>query len=1263
MSDKPWQISADTGGTFTDCFGVPPGAGQNEARLVKVLSSGRLRVAVGEVLDDQCLRLNLPPGWLTPDGFFVGFHIEIDGRAIAVAGWDASRSELRLAAPCPTLHALPIIDLFTGEEAPVLGARLLTGTGPRDAFPPLDFRLGTTRGTNALLERKGAPVACFVTRGFADLLVIRDQRRPDLFALHHQRPRPLYDRVIEIEERLDAAGNILTPLDPAFESAARAALDAGIRVAAVALLHSYRNPAHEQAIRDRLLGLGFQHVSLSGELAPLIRIVPRAETAVVDATLTPVMRGFLDHIDGALGGERDFLTMTSAGGLEPVTAYRPKDSLLSGPAGGVVGAATAARALGFEKIITFDMGGTSTDVARHDGDFLYRFEQKVGDARLLSPALKIETVASGGGSICQWTESGLRVGPESAGADPGPACYGRGGPLTITDVNLLLGRIDPDNFGIPIGEENLRAATAALQSLAREMGASAPSDESALLQGLAAIATEQMADAIRTISLREGADPADYALVAFGGAGPLHACDIAESLGMATVLVPREAGLLSAYGIHHASVERFAERQTLQPLEECLTSLLDTLRDLADEAGKTLRADLGGEVPLKIRRQLAELRLAGQDSSLTCEIDDPAALADQFRARYTSIFGYPPEPGRRIELVTLRVVVSTTEAPAPDDKSPTGSAGAPINPVESQTQPSLVDRSTLSPGTEIIGPRVIQDPFSTLYLKPGWTATVAANRGLIVNRSAAPPPEVERSEHPETAIERELFRHRFENLVEEMGAMLQRSAISTNVKERADFSCALLDANGELVANAPHIPVHLGALGLCVREVVRVLPPRPGDTLITNHPGFGGSHLPDVTLITPVFTNHPETLVGYVANRAHHAEIGGISPGSMPPDAKCLAEEGVVIAPTRLIERGEARFAEIERLLTRDAPFPTRHLADNLADLHAQLAANRRGCALLEQLADSHGAETLRGHLEGLATQARDSLRRHLEATGFSEGRAEERLDDGTVIRVCLSRHPESGRLVIDFTGTAASHPGNLNATPAIIRSAVLYVLRLWSQSPVPLNEGLLREVDIVLPRCFLNPDFSDDPRRCPAVVGGNVEISQRVVDALIRAIGFQAGSQGTMNNFLFGNERFGYYETIGGGAGAGPGHHGAGGLHTHMTNTAITDPEILEHRYPVRLRSFSLRPGSGGKGRYHGGDGLIREVEFLEPLRVSLLTQHRNEAPQGLEGGAPGARGRQTLTRDGESRELPGITAIEVEPGDLLRIETPGGGGYGRPA
>jgi 5-oxoprolinase (ATP-hydrolysing) len=1250
-----FRIRVDTGGTFTDCWGMAEG--EERPRLAKVLSSGRLRVPVREWLRGNEALLGLPPAWRAGRSFFTGYKMESAGERALVLAFNADEGRVVLSRALPPAES---VDLFTGEEAPVLGARLLTGT-PLDApFPPMDFRLATTRGTNALLERKGAPVALFVTEGFADLPVIRDQRRPDLFALRHERPEPLHARVVEVRERLDAGGNVLTKLqlDPALEAAARAALGSGITVAAVALLHAHLNPAHEAALRDWLLGLGFAHVSTSAELAPLVKILPRLETAVANATLHPVMQAFLDHLHERLGGESGgekggrLLMMTSAGGLEPMGRFRPKDSLLSGPAGGVSGAAAVAEELGFSRVLTFDMGGTSTDVARYDGGFAYDFEQRVGAARILSPALRIETVAAGGGSICRWSEGGLRVGPESAGAAPGPACYGLGGPLTITDVNLLLGRIDPGNFGIPLTDSNLAAAREAALALQAEAGLAADEPDPGFLAGLLELAVEQMADAIRTISVREGADPADYALLAFGGAGPLHACAIAERLGIDTILVPGEAGLLSAYGLECAGIERFAEAQIDRPADD--PGLAEVFAGIEAEALRSLEE--GGESG-RIVRRLAEVRLAGQDAALTIEADPDKCLTEAFARRYRSVFGYDPPADRRPEVVSYRAIAGTGRSrprdltglgasPKPLESDPTGFGDWP-NPL----RPPFLDRAGLRPGDRLAGPRVVQDPFSTLYLAPGWTASAETNGSLVLRRGEG---GAEGIRPRPASVERELFRHRFDHLVREMGAMLQRSAISTNVKERADFSCALLDGAGELVTSAPHIPVHLGALGICVRTVRELVAMEAGDTVITNHPAAGGSHLPDVTLITPVFAEGRDEPVAYIANRAHHAEIGGIAPGSMPPSATRLGEEGVVIAPRHLVRGGVPLLGEIAELLTK-APFPTRRLSDNLADLDAQLAANRRGAALLEGLLSAHGADAVAGHFEEIKERSHAALRDHLGRLGKRELAAEERLDDGTPIRVALRLG--GGRLALSFAGSGGVHPGNLNATPAILRSAILYVLRLWTQGEAPLNEGLMRAVEVDLPHGFLNPAFDEDPMRCPAVVGGNVETSQRVVDTLLKALGIQACSQGTMNNLLFGDGGFGYYETICGGAGAGPGYEGASGLHTHMTNTAITDPEILERRYPVRLHRFALRRGSGGAGRWRGGDGVVRELEFLRALHVSLLTQHRVVAPYGTEGGGEGACGRQSLN----GTELPGIAAFDASPGDRLVVETPGGGGWGQ--
>ena len=1235
-----FKVRVDTGGTFTDCWGHAED--ETEPRLVKVLSSGRLRVSVRQWISPHELKIQVPTNWHTVEGFFTGYKLESAGQGALVLAYDDGTQTLKLSGDVPPSAT---VDLFTREEAPVLGARLLTGTLLDAAFPPLDFRLATTRGTNALLEHKGEKVALFVTEGFADLLTIGDQRRPDLFALQHTRHAPLYDRVIEVPERLDAEGNVLDPIafTDELKGAIADALEDGISIAAVALLHSYRNSEHEKTLQTWLLNQGFDHVSTSSKLAPLIKILPRTETAVVNAYLYPVMQTFLDQIQECIGKERELLTMTSAGGLDPIESYCPKDSLLSGPAGGVSGAAAIAEELGCDRIITFDMGGTSTDVARYDQGFQYRFEQVVGNARLLSPALKIETVAAGGGSICQWEDGRLKVGPESAGADPGPACYGRGGPLTITDVNLLLGRIDPDNFGIPLAVENIEAARISAIELQHQSGLPDPELVPEFLTGLIDIAVEQMADAIRTISIRDGADPADYALIAFGGAGPLHACDIAERLGIGRIIIPAEAGLLSAYGLDQAGIERFAERQVnLSASSAELPSVFlsvdkDALAALAKTGHK-------GD----IERRIAELRLTGQDATLTVEVVEGISLIESFRDSYHNTYGYPAPPERTVEVVSYRAIAGSGRS-APRLADPTGLSARP-NPVESSSPSSFINRSALTPTTTIDGPSVIQDPFSTLLLKPNWTARVAFNGSLNLQRNSESASEI--NSRPQQVVH-ELFRHRFDNLVEEMGTILQRAAVSTNIKERADFSCALLDSSGELVSSAPHIPVHLGALGMCVRTVKEQIEMGRGDTIVTNHPATGGSHLPDVTLITPVFAGGSQQPVGYVANRAHHAEIGGITPGSMPPDATNLAEEGVVIWPTHLIRAGESCFDHVTELLTQ-GPFPTRHLNDNLADLNAQLASNRRGQSLLEELANAHSIQLVTAQMQHIKQQSVDALSRHLNQTGFTEGAAIETLDDGTPIQVAINCH--DGRLKIDLNGTGPTLTGNLNATPAIVQSAVLYTIQLWTQSRIPLNEGLLANIDIQLPECFLNPVFDRDPARSPAVVGGNVEASQRLVDTLLKALNVQACSQGTMNNFLFGDDTFGYYETICGGSGAGDGYDGTSGLHTHMTNTAITDPEILEQRYPVRLRRFALRPNSGGSGKWKGGDGVIREVEFLRKLQVTLLTQHRQIPPYGLAGGDPGAVGQQHLNNE----PLPGIIAFEAQPGDRLVIETPGGGGYG---
>jgi len=1210
-----WRISADTGGTFTDCHAW---TAEGDERRCKVLSTSCLRSRVIAACGTE---LTVAEDWSVPDGFLTGFQLQLpNGERQTIAGWTASTKTLRLDAPV-RLSVGDIVELTTGEEAPILGARMLTGTAPGKAFPPLQLRVATTRATNALLERKGSRVALFITRGFGDLPEIGDQRRASLFALRHS-PRPkFHEASIEVPGRLGPKGDELEPLDLApVREAALACLQSGIRHAAVALLHSHANPAHEQAVEKLLRELGFEHVSISSALARFVKLLPRTQSAIANAYLTGPAQGFISGVAAPLAGsEATVHIMTSAGGLETMDAAQPKDLLLSGPAGGALGAARSAAELGFTRVLTLDMGGTSTDVARlEDGRPGYRFTQHIEGMSLLAPCVAIETVAAGGGSICQWTASGLQVGPQSAGSHPGPACYGKGGPLTITDVNLLLGRFDPARAPIPLD------ATAAEQRLAElreqmlaETGA-APQRETLLL-GLLDIACEHMADAIRRISVAEGYAPAEYALLAFGGAGPQHACAVAHKLGITTILIPRNAGILSAVGLQHAVRERFVERQVLRPLDEVAPTLQPLVQELVDE-GKRLLGTENAESDV-----LAELRLRGQDTPLQVRTQDISKLGSLYAQTYERLFGYAPPANRVIELVSLRVSVREQLAPSVPVAASTGS----------------VDVSS----DEL---RVVQDAFSTLVIEPGWSAKQHGELGWILRR------ETSSASASPSALQGELFRHRVHSIVDDMGALLKRTAISTNIRERLDYSCALLDAKGRLVASAPHIPVHLGALGVCVRLAVAECGElKHGDTLITNHPGYGGSHLPDVTLITAVWDEADE-LIGYVANRAHHAEIGGRTPGSMPADAVSLAEEGVVFKPQFLVEDGTVLMDDVASQFT-NAKFPTRNLADNLADLHAQLAANRYGLDRLRELGD---AAEIRLRMADILDHSAKVMRRRLSQV--REAGAQEMLDDGSLICVAL-RHSSAGQLIIDFTGTSATHPRNLNATRAIVNSVVLYVLRVLLQEDLPLNEGLLEPVELVLPEVtLLNPNFTGDPERDPAVVGGNVEVSQRLVDTLFKALGLQACSQGTMNNLLFGNAQFGYYETIAGGAGAGPDHDGASAIHTHMTNTAITDPEVMELRYPVRLRQFAIRRGSGGGGTHRGGDGVVREIEFLEPLTISLLTQHRVQAPYGLGKGAPGLCGRQTLLhQDGAKEPLPPAASFAVSAGDRLLLETPGGGGW----
>jgi 5-oxoprolinase (ATP-hydrolysing) len=1284
-----YQIWIDTGGTFTDGISLDP-AGM--LHRTKVLSSSRLR---GQLVDEK-----LTAPWLTAP-IFNGYQLRVleTGQEYTITSLQTNgtvrcQPELRLT----NTHT---VELYTNEEAPVLATRLLTQTPLNQPFPALEMRLGTTKGTNALLERKGARVALVVTKGFKDLLNIGAQQRPNLFQLAIPPADVLYASVLEVDERTAADGQILTSLsDPTIAGLIEKLHQLKPDAVAISLLNAYRNPAHEQTLRQALADAGFMYIILSTDVSTVLGYVSRTQTAVVDAYLAPVMRSYLTNVQQQLGGH-SVRVMTSAGGLVRADLFQPKDSLLSGPAGGVIGAAEVwaklwlgprkfsngpSQSLAQTGILTLDMGGTSTDVARIIRTPDYRYSTKIGPFDLQLPSLAIETVAAGGGSICWFDRSQLRVGPHSAGANPGPACYGAGGSLTITDVNLLLGKLHLKQFGIPIFPEK---AQLALQEIIQEIEAQTGDQPNALtiLRGFERIANETMAGAIRKISIARGFSPTDYSLLVFGGAGGLHGCAIAQLLGMERLILPFDGGLLSAYGIGQAQIERMASESVLQPLPFVEVDLPGRMQTLVNRATKALCLDVSTDIPTRVKSASAFLRLAGQET--TIEVPFGGNLSTDFQTKYQQLYGHFPA-NLPIEVESIRVIVSTVTEEQPVSSSPVSHRHA-VPSFETDAYPAY-DWTQLQEGDTFRGPALLLNPTSSAFIEPGWRLIVQSDKTALVDYIADidvphPSPPQRRTAQIQTegvvhnadeVIQLELFTQRFRAIAEEMGTQLQRTALSVNVKERLDFSCALLDANAQLVANAPHIPVHLGSLGVCARLCLQKLPLEPGDVIITNHPKYGGSHLPDVTLLSGVFTDDDQ-LIGYVINRAHHAEIGGKVPGSMPPDAVSLDEEGVVLEPMYVVRGGEFLWENnsngglangIASHFTNGS-YPTRALAENRADIEAALASLRAGETALQQLVRQHGLATVQTYMARLQESATNAIATVLKPLDGQTFQAEESLDDGHTIRVKMT--VVQGRLTLDFTGTSGVHPNNLNANKSILHSAVLYVLRLWCGKDIPLNEGLMTPVDFILPdSSFLNPVFPDDrndgpPAQCPAVVGGNTEVSQRLVDTLLKALGLAACSQGTMNNFLFGKSAatpgsFGYYETIGGGAGATEGAAGRSAVHQHMTNTKLTDPEELERRYPVRLHQFAIRTGSGGAGTWRGGDGIVREIEFLKPVQATLLSQHRVVAPYGLNGGAPGATGRQILIfADGREENLPGIFTRAMQVGERIRIETPGGGGVGR--
>ena len=1262
MTTALWKIWVDTGGTFTDCIAITPAA---EKKRLKVLSSGCLR---GRILEKTgpCQYL-IQQNWGVGKSIFDGYRFGLvndDQLSSTVKTVDLKHNRLELEEDL-AIPALSDFEISSGEEAPVLAARMATEKKLHEPLPKLEMRIGSTKGTNALLEKKGAGLTLLITRGFRDLLEIGHQQRPHLFQLAVPPPTVLYDQVIEVEERVSATGEVIRPLR---KQAMEGYLDKlKNEVVVVALMNAYRNPVHELQLKEALSEKGIRFVSLSHELTPTIKLLPRAQTALVNGYLSPVIQRYLEEIeqgltkgsDGEEGQAPHLLVMTSSGGLVNSRFFQPKDSLLSGPAGGVVGAAHVAEGLGYPRILTLDMGGTSTDTARYDGRLDYQFLTRIDDFELASSSLAIETVAAGGGSICYFDGYKLQVGPESAGAHPGPACYGAGGPLTVTDVNLLLGKMDPTAIGIPI---DLQAAMKSLLALRQEIydRSRQQLDPIELLQGFERIANRKMADAIRKISVAKGINPSDYALLAFGGAGGLHACRIASILEMNQVILPFDGGLLSAWGIGNANVERLAERQINAPLKDNLKTLDQSIASVKQTARGNLAAEGLPEDQIEIQSVLVYLRLAGQSHNLELVYDKPESLSSEFERQYRDLFGYYPEGGS-IEIESIKAIASTRlmtpaqpqKAEATHDARPAGSFAGVFLP---DTKYPVYVWKDLKAGATLAGPSILVNDTSTAFLEPGWEAVVGEQGDVICKISHS---EGQVDMEFKEAIELELFTNQFIAIANEMGAQLQRTAFSVNIKERLDFSCALLDGEAQLLVNAPHIPVHLGSLGICARLVLEKLTIGPGDVVITNHPKYGGSHLPDITLLSGVFTDAGD-LIGYVINRAHHAELGGKQPGSMPPDATTLEEEGVVIPPTYLVRQGAIDWEKFAKVLT-GAKYPTRSVQENLADVKAALASLRNGERGLKAMVNRYGLQKVRHYMAKLKEISRLELQKELSKIDGKSYKATELLDDDHAIVVKVE--VKQGRITFYFDGTSQQHQHNLNANLSIVYSAILYVLRLLCSKDIPLNGGLMELVEIQMPNCFLNPEFADDPAKCPAVVGGNTEVSQRLVDTLLKALGLAACSQGTMNNLLFGNDRFGYYETIGGGIGAVEGAHGRSATHQHMTNTKITDPEELEWKYPVRLHRFEIRRGSGGAGQWNGGDGIVRELEFLEEVEMTILSQHRKVAPYGVHGGNDGQTGQQYIIRaDGWREYIEGVDARRMFSGERIIVKTPGGGAWGTP-
>ncbi len=1287
MKNQLWQFWIDVGGTFTDCIACPPNQESESLQRHKLLSSaitpGLVEHVEGNVLHDHRRQQDPPAFWNGAQLRVLDCHGQLLFESTIAESREGSL-QLVSGFEIPAEYATTELryEIHTPLEAPLIAIHYLLGIPLTDSLPPVSLRLGTTRGTNALLTRTGARTLFVTTAGFGDILHIGNQDRPNLFTLNIQKPQPLFESTFEVQERIDTNGEILEPLQmsPARETLEQAR-QAGIQSIAICLMNSYANDIHEQALKTLANELGFKDVSISSEVSPLIKLVSRADTTVLNSYLNPVLTEYLNDIRQQLHPDSSIRLMTSSGGLIPADSFSGKDSILSGPAGGVVGFSQVAEQVGFQKAIGFDMGGTSTDVSRFDGKFEYEYETQKAGVRIVTPMLAIETVAAGGGSICSFDGVKLSVGPQSAGSHPGPACYGQQGPLTVTDLNLILGRILPQQFSIPLYPE---AATERLETLIAEIYEATGHQYQLydLAEAFLTIANHNMAQAISNISVAKGYNPSEYTLVNFGGAASQHACQVAQLLGMTKILNHPDAGILSAYGIGHANISRQANLGVYKPLSQ---TVLDDLQSSFKKASNTL-IDLVRNEGIEHQnihvRVLAEIRPQGIDASLTVEVIagnsneliwsvDADGLQHRFQSAHQRRYGFTSDP--ELELVTLRLEATGQTNPPKTlmENSPPGDKPT-TEPTSIYYQGKFHDacvysRCTLQTGDLISGPAIITEAVSTTVIDPGWTAEVLSSGTIVLNHSQdASDSQVKNTTDSDPAL-LEIYNNQFASIADQMGLTLQNTSSSVNVKERLDFSCAIFTASGELVVNAPHIPVHLGAMGEAVRAVIDDHHPmQPGDVFITNDPYRGGSHLPDITVITPVFNPQQERLF-FTASRAHHSELGGITPGSMPPFSKSLAEEGVLIHSQKIVNAGQSEESTLRALLG-NSDYPSRDIDANIADINAQIAANRQGADDLQRMIQRRGEDNVLRYMDliqqAAASKTRQTIRELPDGVYQYEDVLDEHFTEPYEAKLCVTVTIAGDTATIDFTGTSDVLPINLNANRAIVTAAVIYVLRLLINQPIPLNQGVLEPITLVLPPCLLNPNAGVTPSESPAVVGGNVETSQRIVDVLIGALQLSAASQGTMNNLLFGDETFGYYETICGGAGATALAHGADAVHTHMTNTRITDPEILEQRYPVRLEQFSIRPESGGQGAKRGGNGILRKMTFLKPVTVSLLTQRRHSnAPPGIQGGLPGKPGLNILTHsDGSQQTLSNRQQLSVLPGDQLTLETPGGGGWGTP-